>query len=102
MRRYGERAFRCETTSCRSAQPNHIGVERCEEDASDNGRPQRGADHARRNGRARVTYPHPSLEAILRGTSLGVTILVGFILAAIVMGVLYPLYSGLGSIMSQG
>ncbi|MBI3419941.1 MAG: type II secretion system F family protein [Proteobacteria bacterium] len=43
-----------------------------------------------------------TLEAILKGSSLFVTLAVGFVLAAIVMGVLYPLYQGLGAVMGQG
>jgi type IV pilus assembly protein PilC len=43
-----------------------------------------------------------ALEAILKGSSLFVTALVGFVLAAIVMGVVYPLYRGLGAVMGAG
>ncbi len=39
------------------------------------------------------------LEAVLKGLSVAVTLAVGFVLASIVVGVLYPLYQGLGGVM---
>jgi type IV pilus assembly protein PilC len=42
-----------------------------------------------------------ALESILKGSGLFVTIMVGIVLAAIVLGVVYPLYQGLGTVMGQ-
>jgi type IV pilus assembly protein PilC len=42
-----------------------------------------------------------ALEAILKGSGLFVTLMVGFVLGAIVLGVVYPLYQGLGTVMGQ-
>src|SRR5262249_35248319 len=40
-----------------------------------------------------------TLESILKGGPVAVTAMVGFVLAAIVLGVIYPLYQGLGAVM---
>jgi type IV pilus assembly protein PilC len=42
-----------------------------------------------------------ALESILKGSGLFVTVMVGIVLAAIVLGVVYPLYQGLGTVMGQ-
>lgn len=47
------------------------------------------------------TESRQAVEVLLKGSSTGITLTVGLLLAAMVVGVIYPLYAGLSAMMSQ-